>query len=510
MQRVSETFADVPFAWMGNKDTPDDIFKGRGQRLPNSPFGLNPYQHLHHAVILSALNPPPAHFAFLDALGFDSREVKRAGYWQACYQAAMRISLRNPDDTNAKTVIVMDRATAEWMAGMFPGCSVALLGGMGDMPVKGKPGRTREHDCDTDRKRASRDQFRAELRMALDLVAGGDQAARHCSPDVAELRSRMSEFGHGKDHDLTTIGRADLDKIGGTLFASVGRARPLDFFPLDDIEAFIDGLRYFHQFSNESKKANGLISPSLFDPSIAKDTNRGLANIRAIWGVWLDNDGGDLTHQEFARLFPRLRMVISNSYSSTPEKPRWRVFIPTTIAMPIAAYKAIGEQIMRTVNRAGYWSQTQLDADPRIKSRKHHGFDMGKLTPSSLFYLPCQAENPAHSFFIDHNPAGRVPLDPYVWAGYAANHHRPEPELSAAVTETVAPTVAEPVQQPMPATSCPKLRLMREMIAAEEAAKVQNDRAQRQEDAIQKWHGTPAKGGNEAFFQLGVDLRSAV
>ena len=87
-------------------------------------------------------------------------------------------------------------------------------------------------------------------------------------------------------------------------------------------------------------------------------------------------------------------MVISNSYSSTPEKPRWRAFIPTTIAMPIAAYKAIGEQIMRTVNRAGYWSQKQLEADPRIKSRKTHGFDMGKLTPSSLFYLPCQAENP--------------------------------------------------------------------------------------------------------------------
>ena len=55
------------------------------------------------------------------------------------------------------------------------------------------------------------------------------------------------------------------------------------------------------------------------------------------------------------------------------------------------------------MNRAGYWSRTQLDADPRIKSRKHHGFDMGKLTPSSLFYLPCQAQNPRGSFFIDHN-----------------------------------------------------------------------------------------------------------
>jgi hypothetical protein len=129
---------------------------------------------------------------------------------------------------------------------------------------------------------------------------------------------------------------------------------------------------------------------------------------------------------------------------------------------------------------------------------------LGKLTPSSLFYLPCQAQNSADSFFIDHNSSSRLPLDPYVWAGYAANHHRPAPEPSEAVTETVAPTVAEP----MPTTDCPMLHRIREMIAAEGAGKVQ-DRAQRQAAAIDQWHGTPAKGGNRAFFQLGVDLRGA-
>jgi hypothetical protein len=131
--------------------------------------------------------------------------------------------------------------------------------------------------------------------------------------------------------------------------------------------------------------------------------------------------------------------------------------------MPIAAYNAIVSQIMRTVNGAGYWSKQQLDADARIKSRRTHGFDLGKLTPSSLFYLPCQAQNSADSFFIDHNSSSRLPLDPYVWAGYAANHHRPAPEPSEAVTETVAPTVAEP----MPTTDCPMLHRIREMIAAE-------------------------------------------
>jgi hypothetical protein len=505
VERITETLGDDQFVWLGNKDIQDGAFGGRGQRLPNSPFGLNPYQHIHNAVVLSALNPPPAHFAFLDALGFDSREVKRAGYWQAVYQAAMRTSLRNPDDTNAKTVIVMDHVTAAWMASLFPGCTVTSLGGIEDMPSKGKPGRHRTHDCDADRKRACRDQFKSELRMALDLVAGGDRAARHCSPAIAELRQQMSEFGYGKYTALSTMGRADLDKMGGTLFTSVGRARPFDFFPLNDIDTFIDGLRYFHQFSNESKEANGLISPAIFDPGLSDETCRGLANIRAIWGIWLDNDGGDLTHEEFARLFPRLRMVIINSYGSTPAAPRWRIFIPTTIAMPIAAYKAIAEQIMRTVNRAGYWSKKQLETNDRIKSRKHHGFDMGKLPPSSLFYLPCQAENPVDSFFIDHHSPGRVPLDPYVWAGYAANHLRPVQDPA----ETVATTVARPVQRAMPTTECPKLQRMREMIAEEEAARHHDNLSRRTAAAIERWHGTPAEGGNRAFFQLAVDLCGA-
>jgi hypothetical protein len=505
VQRITETLGDVKFVWMGNKDTVDDIFGGRGQRLPNSPFGLNPYQHIHNAVILSALNPPPAHFAFLDALGFDAREVKKAGYWQAVYQAAMRTSLRNPDDASGKTVIVMDHATADWMASLFPGCTVAPLGGLDDMPAKGMPGRHRTHDCDADRKRVHRDQFKLELQMALDLVAGGDRAARHFSPAVAELRQQMSEFGYGRDTSLCTMGRADLDAIGGTVYASIYHAEPLDFFPLDDTEAFIDGLRYFHQFAYESKEMNGLISPSIFDPSLSDETRRGLANVRAIWGIWLDNDGGDLTHDNFARLFPRLRMVIINSYSGTAAKPRWRVFIPTTIAMPIVAYRAITEQIMRTVNRAGYWSKKQLEDNERIKSRKHHGFDMGKLTPSSLFYLPCQAQNRMDSFFIDHDSGGRLPLDPYAWAGYAANHHRPVQEP----IETVAATVAQPVQQAMPPTDCPKLRRMRELIAEEEAARHRDDLSRRKAAAIERWHGTPAEGGNRAFFQLGVDLCGA-
>jgi hypothetical protein len=47
------------------------------------------------------------------------------------------------------------------------------------------------------------------------------------------------------------------------------------------------------------------------------------------------------------------------------------------------------------------------------------------------------------------------------------------------------------------------------MIPAGEAAKMPDDSAQCRAAAIRKWHSAPAKSGNEAFFQLGVDLCSA-
>ena len=64
---------------------------------------------------------------------------------------------------------------------------------------------------------------------------------------------------------------------------------------------------------------------------------------------------------------------------------------------------------------------------------------------------------------------------------------RQSSSTGAGSSEAVTPIVAEPVQQPMPPTECPKLRQMREMVAAEEAAKAQNHPTRRQAAAIQKW-----------------------
>ena len=109
-----------------------------------------------------------------------------------------------------------------------------------------------------------------------------------------------------------------------------------------------------------------MIAPADFDPDASDETTRGLDNVRHIRGIWLDNDGGDLTYQEFAKLFPHLRMAIWNTYSHTSANPRWRVFIPTTLAMSVDIHKMIMRQIESVLNEKGYWTKKQLDDEVGI------------------------------------------------------------------------------------------------------------------------------------------------
>jgi hypothetical protein len=50
---------------------------------------------------------------------------------------------------------------------------------------------------------------------------------------------------------------------------------------------------------------------------------------------------------------------------------------------------------------------------------------------------------------------------------------------------------------------------MRELLAEEDAARYRDDRMQRQAAAIDRWRVASSGEGNQAFFQLGRDLRGA-
>lgn len=407
---VENAVGDQPFIWMGNNDLKDDFFRAPGAtRLPNSPHGLNQFQDHHTTVVLSALNPRSCQFAFLEEQGMDGTAVRTNHYWSAVYQAVMRSSIRDPDCRAPKRIIVMDSATAHWLAGKFPGATVEPLTGTTLAIRKGKPGRPQLHATDADRQKASR-QKRALDHLIRQGILNGDDVLAGDYPDLA------AELRH-------LLGNGDaVSQSGGTAFTSIYESEPLAHIDYTDADSFIEGLRALHQSRVEKKEDAGLISPAHFDPEMDERTSRGLSNIRHLRGIWLDNDGGDLTPENFAALMPRQRVVAWNTFSSTPDCPRWRAFIPTTAAMSKEAHGLVLGEILHRVNKGGYWSPMDLKARPRMKSRLTHGFDLSKLTASSIFYLPAQAAHPKGSFFRDFAGAERGPLEPANFIKWAIEH----------------------------------------------------------------------------------------
>jgi hypothetical protein len=224
-----------------------------------------------------------------------------------------------------------------------------------------------------------------------------------------------------------------------------------------------------------AKDENVLIGPATFDPNRVPGTKRAKENIVHLRHIWLDFENGDLELYEFPDLFPHLRMVVTNTYRHTSEKPRFRVIIPTTRSMTTDAYEILYEGIAAKLEDAGY-SVESRKRKSRNAPRRKSGLDWGKRAPTSLFNAPCQAEDPTHSFFDLYTEPGRVTLDPAMWvenSGY----------LIQLEVEPKGPF--------------------------DEPSRQVNQRAV--DAAIEKWRMSSAfpGEGNGRFFGLALDLRSA-
>ena len=498
--KLGDRFQDESFLWMGNKDLPDNVFGVAGaQRLPNTPHGLNQFQGFHNTVVLSALNPPPQHFRFLREFGIDSDEVRTGHYRTAVYQAVMRSSIRNPQDQTAKQVVVMDRDTAEWLADLFPGATIAPLPGLDVVPRKGKAGRKRKHSSGSERTQVSRAEKRMNLLAELDRLNGTD-FAMNGYPDLD-----LAEFGC---NDIASIGRdyvTPISPLSGTAFATIYAKTPLGEIDYQDDDAFIAELARLHR-DVVAKEDAGLFAPACFDATRSDETARGLANVTYLRGIWLDNDGGNLTPDAFADLFAYLRIVIWNTASSTPETPRWRVFIPTTCAMSVEVHRLIIAEIVGVLERAGYWGQRKLEKDARLKGKPCHGFDESKFVATSMFYLPCQARHPKGSFFTDFGVRDpwRGPLSVHDWLDHVVGKWKPEPEIIPILPLTEASIV---LPDPAP-TSSPrsKLQVLRDQLALDHRQSMAGRQDEKVARAIEVWRSTPSGMGHHNFFILGAAL----
>jgi hypothetical protein len=137
-----------------------------------------------------------------------------------------------------------------------------------------------------------------------------------------------------------------------------------------------------------------LISPHVHTLA-AVATMSGVEDLLLAQCVMLDNLGGGISPEEFAALFPHTRMTVYSSFLSTATTLRFGVYIPSTVPITGEAYEAIVSGILKTVSLSGF---------------RRHGFDMSKLEPTSMFYLPSLPRDPEGRYFKVFNGDGRVPL----------------------------------------------------------------------------------------------------
>jgi hypothetical protein len=112
-----------------------------------------------------------------------------------------------------------------------------------------------------------------------------------------------------------------------------------------------------------------------------------------------------------------LRIAITNTFNHTSDNPRFRAVFPTSEIMTPQVYCLIQGCLADKLEDAGYAVDRggKGRKGSRLLNSRPSGLDWSKSLPTSLFYLPCQAQNCGDSFFIDYAEDHRGPLSPSTW-----------------------------------------------------------------------------------------------
>jgi hypothetical protein len=485
-------------AYFANANIVDTPFEN-GVRLPNISHGLNIYQGIDHAVAVSALNPSPAHFAFLKRFAdIDGDAVQTAMTRQAIYQAICRTSIRDVNNRNRKIWIVPDSRTAAWLQDLFPGSSIHDLG-IGH--TKSKGGRPRVHANANDCLRAHRAKLkrkkhiRAQRRLRVLIV-------NSVTVDVDTLSASTTVFADMSSQianiNLSTI--VGTSTFQGTLFNTKMEKTG------DEIVGTFDDLiglyRKFAKVKYPSKDECPAYSPSHYVANNSA-TSRGYDNIAFTRNIILDYDGGEMAPQDFAAIFPAWRMVFHSSWSHSSSTPKWRVLIPTDVVVDIDGYKLITSHIMHVLAVKGWHSPKALASSPnaaRSSSYKGvHGFDVTKMNPACVLYVPSQGANPADQFFTEFNEPSRGDLDVLAVVDQAEI----EDDIPLVITKAPAPVVVK-------ANASPALRKLVEAMHQRDSAIFAASKAKAITDAVAEYGANAYRGNRDnAVFTLVLRLHHA-
>lgn len=408
---TSKLFEGNEFIWQGNADDKDHFSTVGGTRLSGSPHGLNQYRNIDNVAVLGAFNPNTQQVGFLKFMGMSSAQIDAAMNMNIAYQAIMRGSLRIQNSTTKKQVVVADRRTAKWLSRVFPGAEVK------EVPVQnagsvGKLGRPKKYENVRERVRARRARKKDD-KISIEVIKSvSSEIEIDCNETTIDtisnnVTSSINEF-----------------TINISIFKSIYSSSADNNIKFDSVDAVIEFMELRSTFRRSQKEFNELFN---LTETYNNNNCRSAEDVSRIHSLIFDNDGGTVSASEFGIILSDYRICITNSFSSTVSRPRWRAIIPTTRYMTPEEHEMCWNGVITRLDERGY--------------KNGHGFDTSKRAVNSIFYLPCRAKDPNGSFFHDLKDGHRRLLNPDEWM-------RQYPTSSAVVISAPSAAISSRTLQP--------------------------------------------------------------
>ncbi|MCG5238126.1 DEAD/DEAH box helicase family protein [Xanthobacter oligotrophicus] len=438
-----EQFAGKDFIFQSNKMVGgkgvdnSSLIKVGGIELGSVAHGLNGYRHIDNAFIYPAYNPHVEYKKFLNYLGLTDDDINIGIHCHGIYQALMRISLRDWKSISKKKIIVPDERAAFWLSNVFRGSALKSI--PIELPKEnlGKPGRPKQYKDARERKAAQRARDKALRLSSVPAEAFGLNENGLCHETLIR-EDNVTHIGPNSIKEWS-MNIYPTTHITGGVGYTPGVTKVITFKSIEDVANLFN---HTSRICKKEKKDGYLYNFTTFLDPIQNARNAKYAT--GACAIIFDNDGGDLTWKEFSELLCNTKMIISNTFSSTLAKPKWRVVIPLRRAVSVEEYGRLYEAILGEVRRCGYPLKGPSPSRPYDKV---HGFDMRTSAITSIFYLPCQAKEEDGSFYEALVGDDRGVMNPDQWLQRVAPYV-PSPPLAPSFTEggDLAPDVAEAVK----------------------------------------------------------------
>ena len=434
---VNNAMEDKDFIFMTNNDsTASDAINGI--KAPVVSHGMNSFASYDNIYFSPALNRQPMHTKMLNELGIDSVFISRASAHETAHQGIMRTSMRDPTASTSVNAVVVDKATAEAIARLFTGCSIKAIDGVirkvaALTPVernqKSNFKNLLEHqELNSSLRGATATNETPYIQEVASALDSGVLVTKSINNEICNQNPRNDSFDNLDISILNSIFSKNINTVTRT--------------PLELIQVL---KQLWTNNCITSKDEVTLFNGTLFKD----DEERTLANAVYSNFVTVDIDDGDLSPEEFKRIFQKEQkhsMVMMNSFSRSAERPNnFRAIFFIKDKVSDAAYREMHKYLQGILKDRGYLTATKAQQAKILLKHpeaKFSGIDLTKTHLASFFYLPCKVISRKDWAFFwranvhDHDELIRYAIDPVKVLRYASQ--RTElPELVYEVEQTL-------------------------------------------------------------------------